>query len=162
MISERADFKEISALCGAVSATTKDIFIGTSGTNLNTRHPLITASMGSTLCTLSKGRFALGLAKGVGLRWRSLNLPFPTFEHESVFIELMRSLWKGESIQNHSSLLGEFASISLGHHVEVDVPVLYIGFGENSLRHAGTIYDGAHLHTFMTVSYTHLTLPTNA
>ena len=150
MISERADFKEISALCGAVSATTKDIFIGTSGTNLNTRHPLITASMGSTLCTLSKGRFALGLAKGVGLRWRSLNLPFPTFEHESVFIELMRSLWKGESIQNHSSLLGEFASISLGHHVEVDVPVLYIGFGENSLRHAGTIYDGAHLHTFMT------------
>ena len=106
--------------------------------------------MGSTLCTLSNGRFALGLAKGVGLRWRSLNLPFPTFEHESVFIQLMRSLWRGESIQNHKSLLGEFASISLGHHVEVEVPVLYIGFGENSLRHAGNIYDGAHLHTFMT------------
>ena len=64
MISERADYKEISALCGAVAAVTENIYIGTSGTNLNTRHPVITASMGSTLNSLSEGRFALGLAKG--------------------------------------------------------------------------------------------------
>ena len=71
MISERADFKEISALCGAVAAVTDNLYIGTSGTNLNTRHPIVTASMGSTLNRLSEGRFALGLAKGVGLRWQA-------------------------------------------------------------------------------------------
>ena len=38
MISERADYKEISAVCGACAAVTESIFIGTSGTNLNTRH----------------------------------------------------------------------------------------------------------------------------
>ena len=64
MISERADYKEIAAICGACAAVTESIFIGTSGTTLNTRHPVITASMCSTLSALSGGRFALGLAKG--------------------------------------------------------------------------------------------------
>ena len=64
MISERADFKEISALCGAVAGVTDKLYIGTSGTNLNTRHQIVTASMGSTLNRLSEERFALGLAKG--------------------------------------------------------------------------------------------------
>ena len=47
MISERSDYKEISAICGACAAVTESIYIGTSGTNLNTRHPVITASMTS-------------------------------------------------------------------------------------------------------------------
>ena len=70
MISERADYKEISAICGAVAAVTSEIFIGTSATNLNKRHPSVTASIGSTLNRLSEGRFALGLAKGVPQMWR--------------------------------------------------------------------------------------------
>ena len=74
MISERADYKEISALCGAVAAVTeKRIRMGTSGTNLNTRHPVITAPMGSTLNSLSEGRFALGLAS-VALRWKAVGI----------------------------------------------------------------------------------------
>ena len=31
MISERPDYKEIAAICGAVAAVTNEIFIGTSG-----------------------------------------------------------------------------------------------------------------------------------
>ena len=58
MISERADYKEIAAVCGAVAAVTESIFISTSGTNLNTRHPVVTASMCSTLNSLSQGRFS--------------------------------------------------------------------------------------------------------
>ena len=30
-----------------------------------------------------------------------------------------------------------------------DVPILSVGFGPRSLKNAGEIYDGAHLHTFM-------------
>lgn len=150
MISERADYKEIAAICGACAAVTEDLFIGTSGTNLNTRHPVITASMGSTLDALSQGRFALGLAKGVGLRWKAWGLAFPTFEREAEFIDVMRRLWAGEAIARHSGTLGDYAGLNLAPYVKADIPVLYVGFGPKSLTHAGRIYDGAHLHTFMT------------
>ena len=149
MISERADYKEISALCGAVAAVTDSLYIGTSGTNLNTRHPVITASMGSTLNRLSEGRFSLGLAKGVGLRWRAMNVDFPTFEREAEFIALMRKLWRGERELGHTSALGNYPALQLADYVNEDIPVLYIGFGPNSLHQAGKVYDGAHLHTFM-------------
>ena len=83
----------------------KKLYIGTSGTNLNTRHPVITASMGSTLNSLSEGRFALGLAKGVALRWKAMNVDFPSFEREREFISLMRKLWHGEQVIGHESIL---------------------------------------------------------
>ncbi|MYF50259.1 MAG: LLM class flavin-dependent oxidoreductase [Gammaproteobacteria bacterium] len=44
MISERADYKEIAAICGACAAVTESISIGTSATNLNLRHPLVLAT----------------------------------------------------------------------------------------------------------------------
>lgn len=150
MISERADYKEIAAICGACAAVTENIFIGTSGTNLNTRHPLITASMGSTLSRLSEGRFALGLAKGVAMRWKALGLPVPTFAREAEFVTLMRRLWRGERVDDHDGALGAFTGLSLAPYVDEDIPVLYVGFGPKSVEHAGRIYDGAHLHTFMT------------
>ena len=149
MISERADYKEIAAVCGAVAAVTDSIFISTSGTNLNTRHPVITASMGSTLSSLSQGRFSLGLAKGVKLRWQAMNVDFPTYAREEAFIKLLRQLWCGETVMNHDSELGQYHALQLAHYVDEDIPVLYVGFGPKSLENAGRIYDGAHLHTFM-------------
>ena len=149
MISERADYKEIAAVCGAVAAVTDSIFISTSGTNLNTRHPVITASMGSTLSSLSQGRFSLCLAKGVKLRWQAMNVDFPTYAREEAFIKLLRQLWRGETVMNHDSELGQYHALQLAHYVDEDIPVLYVGFGPKSLENAGRIYDGAHLHTFM-------------
>ncbi|MEJ2089413.1 MAG: TIGR03857 family LLM class F420-dependent oxidoreductase, partial [Gammaproteobacteria bacterium] len=149
MISERSDYKEIGAICGACAAVTESIYIGTSGTNLNTRHPVITASMGSTLNRLSNGRFALGLAKGSPLRWKAMGLPHPTYEREAEFIDIMRRLWRGETISGFSGALGEFGHLALAPYIDEDIPILYVGFGPKSLEHAGRIYDGAHLHTFM-------------
>jgi probable F420-dependent oxidoreductase len=149
MISERADYKEISAICGACAAVTESIYIGTSGTNLNTRHPVITASIGSTLASLSNGRFALGLAKGGAARWKAWGLDFPTYEREAEFIALLRRLWRGETIAAHDGSLGQYAHLSLAPYVEEDIPILYVGFGPRSLVNAGRLYDGAHLHTFM-------------
>ena len=149
MLSERADYKEIAAICGACAAVTESIYIGTSGTNLNTRHPVVTASMGSTLNSLSNGRFALGLAKGVKLRWDAMGLDYPTFAREKEFIQIMRRLWQGEAVLGHEGALGNYKMMNLAPYVNEDIPILYVGFGPNSLRHAGTCYDGAHLHTFM-------------
>ena len=141
MLSERADYKEASAICGAIAAVTESIYIGTSATNLNTRHPVVTASMGSTLNRLSNGRFALGLAKGVNLRWRALGLPVITYQREAEFIRLMRRLWRGETISGYEGALGNYAQLSLAPYIDEDIPM--------SLEHAGRVYDGVHLHTFM-------------
>ncbi len=149
MISERADYKEISAICGACAAVTESLYIGTSGTNLNTRHPVITASMGSTLNRLSNGRFALGLAKGARQRWQAWDLPHPTYEREAEFVALMRRLWRGELVTDHHGALGDFRALQLAPYVDEDIPILYVGFGPKSLEYAGRIYDGVHLHTFM-------------
>lgn len=149
MISERADYKEIAAICGAVAAVTSEIFIGTSGTNLNKRHPTVTASIGSTLNRLSEGRFALGLAKGVPVGAKAMGIPFPTYQREREFIEVLRKLWRGETIDGYSGSLGEYPRLSVATYLDEDIPVLYVGFGPRSLEHAGTVYDGAHLHTFM-------------
>ena len=149
MLSERADYKEASAICGAIAAVTESIYIGTSATNLNTRHPVVTASMGSTLNRLSNGRFALGLAKGVNLRWRALGLPVITYQREAEFIRLMRRLWRGETISGYEGALGNYAQLSLAPYIDEDIPMLYVGFGPKSLEHAGRVYDGVHLHTFM-------------
>lgn len=149
MISERSDYKEISAICGAVAAVTTEIFIGTSATNINTRHPTVTASMGSTLNRLSEGRFALGLAKGVKQRWQAMGLDHPTYAREAEFIEVMRRLWKGETLTNYSSVLGQYKVLSMPPYLDEDIPILYVGFGPKSLQHAGKVYDGTHLHTFM-------------
>lgn len=149
MISERPDYKEISAICGAIAATTSRIFIGTSATNLNTRHPVVTASMCSTLNRLSEGRFALGLAKGNAMRWQMMGLPNPTYARERDFLDVLRRLLKGEAIANHDGPLGTFGMLSNAAYLDDVVPVLYVGFGPRSLEHAGEVYDGTHLHTFM-------------
>jgi probable F420-dependent oxidoreductase len=149
MISERADYKEIAAICGACAAVTDEMYIGTSATNLNTRHPVITASMGSTLSRLSNGRFALGLAKGSALRWKAWGLPHPTYAREAEFVALMRRLWRGETVSGYEGALGSYGHLALAPYVDEDIPVLYVGFGPRSVEHAGRIYDGVHLHTFM-------------
>ncbi len=149
MISERTDYKEIASICGACAAVTESITIGTSATNLNTRHPVITASMGTTLNRLSNGRFALGLAKGGPGRSSAWAIKHPTFEREAAFIDLMRRFWRGETVRNYKSALGEFPAIGMPDYIDEDIPILFVGFGPKSLRNAGRLYDGAHLHTFM-------------
>ena len=149
MISERPDYKEIAAICGAVAAVTDEIFIGTSATNLNKRHPTVTASIGSTLHRLSEGRFALGLAKGVAFGWKARGMQAITYEREREFIDLMRRMWTGERITGYDGSLGHYPVLSVADYLDEELPILYVGFGSRSLEHAGQVYDGTHLHTFM-------------
>jgi hypothetical protein len=50
-ISERFDVKEVGALSGAAAAVTNEIWIGSGVTNVDTRHPLLLASL-ATLARL--------------------------------------------------------------------------------------------------------------
>jgi 5,10-methylenetetrahydromethanopterin reductase len=74
-ISERFDVKEVGACSGAAAAVTSEIWIGTGVTNVDTRHPLVMASLATTLWRLSGGRFALGVGRGVAIRAGMMGLP---------------------------------------------------------------------------------------
>ena len=150
MISERADFKEIGTLCGAVAAVTEEMYIGTSATNANTRHPIYTAALCSSMNRMSRGRFALGLGKGNVHMMKRWGLKPVTFEREREYYDVIKGMLRGEAFENYSGTIGDFPQLSmLGKYVNEDVPILFVGFGPNSLKNAGTIYEGAHLHTFM-------------
>ncbi len=150
MVSERADFKEIGTLCGAVAAVTEEMYIGTSATNANTRHPMYTAALASSMNRISRGRFALGLGKGNATMQKRWGLPLVTYAREREYVDVIRAMLRGESMKDYSGLIGDYPHLGLmGDYVNEDVPVLFIGFGPTSLRHAGTTYDGVHLHTFM-------------
>lgn len=148
-ISERFDVKELGALAGAASAVTKKIFIGAGATNLPTRHPVVTAGMASTLYRLSQGRFALGLARGIGIRFELWGIPKTTNAQMRDFVGIMRKLWKGERVVGYDGPLGKFPYLHLNDWLEEEIPLLFFGWGPKSLEFAGSVFDGVVLHTFL-------------
>lgn len=148
-ISERFDVKELGALAGAASAVTEKIFIGAGATNLPTRHPVVTAGMASTLHRLSQGRFALGLARGIGIRFELWGIPKTTNAQMRDFVGIMRKLWKGESVVGYDGPLGKFPYLHLNDWLEEEIPLLFFGWGPKSLEFAGSVFDGVVLHTFL-------------
>lgn len=148
-VSERFDVKEVGAICGAVAATTQDIWIGTGVTNVDTRHPLLSASLATTLWRLSHGRFALGVGRGVAIRAQMMGLPPVKNRQLREFATLMRTLWKGERVFGHDSPLGKFPYLHQADWMNEPIPLLFTAFGQQSLEFAGTVFDGVILHTFM-------------
>jgi probable F420-dependent oxidoreductase len=148
-ISERFDVKEVAALCGAAAAVTDRIWIGTGVTNINTRHPLLTASLATTLSRLSAGRFALGVGRGIGIRSGMMGLEPVRNAQLADFAALMRALWKGERVVGHDSSIGKFPYLHQADWMDESIPILMTAFGPRSLEFAGGVFDGVILHTFM-------------
>ena len=147
-ISERFDVKEVAALAGAAAAATSRLFIGTGATNINSRHPLLTASMSTTLHRLSAGRFALGVARGVGIRYDLMGMEKISNAHLRDFVDVMKKLWRGERV-SYDGVLGKFPYLHMADWINDDIPLMFVGFGEKSLAFAGSVFDGVILHTFI-------------
>lgn len=147
-ISERFDVKEAAALCGAGIAVSDQIFIGTAATNTNLRHPLLTAAMANTLHSLSAGRFALGLARGVGIRQQLMGVDGVNNAQLRDFADIMRKLWHGEKVM-YDGPLGKLPYLHINDDNDADIPLMFVGFGEKSLAFAATVFDGIILHTFI-------------
>jgi probable F420-dependent oxidoreductase len=148
-ISERFDVKEIGALSGAAAAVTSKIWIGTGVTNVDTRHPLVLASLATTVSRLSGGRFALGVGRGIGVRSSMMGLTPVSNRRLADFAALMRRLWAGERVVGHDSSLGKFPYLHQAAWLHESIPLLMTAFGEKSLEFAGSVFDGVILHTFM-------------
>jgi probable F420-dependent oxidoreductase len=147
-ISERFDVKEVAALAGAAAAVTQDIYIGTAATNINSRHPMLTAAMATTLHRLSHGRFALGVARGVGIRYDLMGMTKVTNAHLRDFVSIMKRLWRGERV-SYDGVLGKFPYLHMSDWINDDIPLLFAAFGQKSLSFSGELFDGVVLTTFI-------------
>ena len=149
-LSERYDVKDAGVICGAALAVTERIRVATAATNLNTRHPMVLATMCASLHYLSGGRFDLGLARGVDIRNQLMGLGSVSNAMMVEGLDLLRRLWRGEKVMGYNGPLGNLPYLSMGDWMAADIPVHFVGFGARSLRFAGAHFDGVHLHTFIT------------
>lgn len=149
-LSERLNVKEAATLCGAAGAVSSRIQIATAATNHNTRHPLVTASMATTVHRLTDGRFTLGLGRGIAALQGAYGLePITTAQLEDM-AGVLRRLWHGEAIFGHDGPIGSYPILHLDSSFDEDIPLLLVAFGPNSLRLAGRAFDAVVLHTFFT------------
>jgi 5,10-methylenetetrahydromethanopterin reductase len=122
----------------ALQATSR-ITVGTAVTNPLTRHPAITANAFRSLSLLAPGRVICGT--GVGDRpLRALGLPMAKLETLRRSVEVMRSLWRGEHVEDE---VGPWRLS--GAHVlsPVPEPPVYISASRpRALELAGEIADG--------------------
>jgi probable F420-dependent oxidoreductase len=148
-VSERFDVKEAGVCIGAAAAVTERIHIGTAATNINTRHVMSTAAMASSAHHISNGRFALGIARGVGIRQDLWGIPKINNTQLRDFSDMMKKLWRGERIMGYDGALGKFPYLHMADWLDADIPQLFVGFGPKSLSFAGSVFDGVILHTFL-------------
>ena len=105
--------------------------------------------MGTTLHRLSHGRFALGVARGVGIRNEMMmGMEKMTNAHLRDFAELMRN--SGAAKASATTVCwASFCYPHMPNWINDDIPLLFVGFGEKSLAFAGSVFDGVVLHTFI-------------
>ena len=149
-ISERFNLKEAGVLCGAAAAASARLGIATAATNHNTRHPLVTATMATTMHRLSGGRFALGLGRGFDFLFNIMGLAPITSAQMTDAIDVLRRLWRGEAVVGHDGASGSWPYLRQDPNFDEDIPVLLCALGPKTLELAGAIADGVVLHTFFT------------
>jgi 5,10-methylenetetrahydromethanopterin reductase len=149
-ISERFNLKEAGVLCGAAAAASPQLGIATAATNHNTRHPLVTATLATTMHRMSGGRFALGLGRGFDFLFNIMGLPPITSAQMTDAIDVLRRLWHGQAVAGHDGPSGSWPYLSQDPSFDEDIPVLLCVLGPKTLELAGAIADGVVLHTFFT------------
>lgn len=149
-LSERAGTKDIATVGGALAQATERVTIGAAVTHFQTRHPLVLASLGITMQSLSNERFVLGVGRSIPILWKAWGLPQTTNQLLIDGVDLLRRLWTGERVK-YDGVLGTFPSMQLIDLPAVaPPPVLLAAIGPVSLRLAGEHFDGAILHPFLT------------
>lgn len=147
-ISERLNIKEACTLSGAAGAVTQRLRITTAATNINTRHPALSAAFGTTMHRLTNGRFTLGIARGLKPQMEALGLRQSTTAQMESFAHLLRRLWRGETIVDYEGPLGRFPKLSLDPRFNEEIPLGTTAFGPATLAMAGRAFDTVVLHTF--------------
>ncbi len=149
-ISERFNVKEAVTLSGAAAVATTNMTIITGATNHNTRHPIVTGSYATTMHRLTRGRFVLGIGRGIAPLFDAYGLPRITTAQMEDFATVMRRLWHGDTIVGHDGPMGSYPVLRLDPTFDEDIPLGLVAFGPNSLELGGRAFDHVILHTFFT------------
>ncbi|WP_241385662.1 TIGR03857 family LLM class F420-dependent oxidoreductase [Rhodococcus sp. CH91] len=149
-LSERFDTKDAAVLAGAAAATTRTLGIGTAATNPHTRHPLVSATMATTLHRMSRGRYALGLGRGFDLLFDLMGLERVTSARLEDTVGLLRTMWSGGAVVDHRGAAGTFPYLRRTADGADTIPILMVALGDRTLETAGRLADGVVLHTFFT------------
>jgi 5,10-methylenetetrahydromethanopterin reductase len=149
-IGERYDTKDVAALAGAISQVTERVRVGAAITHPYLRHPMVLASMGQTLQSLTGGRFRLGLGRSAQWRWAAYGAPSPTLAALADAADILRRLWRGETVA-YEGPLGRFPQLRLPVVLPVEPPPLLLAaVGPKTIAVAGRHYDGVILHPLLT------------
>jgi probable F420-dependent oxidoreductase len=149
-ISERLGFRDLGVVAGAIGQATTTVRIGSAVTPFQIRHPVVLASLASTLQSLTRGRFLLGLGRGGS--WLTGLGVVPTAPAELVIdmASVLRRLWAGQTVTYHGPA-GHYPAMRLqGLPQVVPPPLLMAALGPRSLRLAGQHFDGVILPAFLT------------
>jgi 5,10-methylenetetrahydromethanopterin reductase len=147
-ISERFNVKETASLTGAAVVTSERLGVATGVTNVNSRHPLVTAAWAMTLDQLSGGRFALGIGRGIPAAAKAYGIPVTTMTEMADYFAVWRRLWAGETIIGHNGPAGKYPVMRLGIASDKPIPILVAALGLKTMEWAGSVADGVILHTF--------------
>ena len=147
-LGERPNRKEAGAICGAVAAVTDSIGITLGVTNINTRHPTITAGLALTVQSLAGGRFTMGFGRGVAVAQEIMGLaPVTTAELED-FALMMRRLFRGEIISDYPGPSGRVPILLLDQALDEHLPLALGAMGPQTLALGGRCFDDVILHPF--------------
>ncbi len=149
-ISERFNVKDAAVLSGAAGAASTTLGIATAATNHTTRHPMVTATIATTMHRLTDGRFALGLGRGIDLLNGLYGIPTATMAQLEDMIGILRRLWHGDLVMGHDGPAGSYRFLHQSGSFDEDIPVVMTAMGERTLEFAGRVVDGVVLHTYFT------------
>ncbi len=149
-LSERWGNKDLGAIFGAVTQAAPSAYIAAGTTHFLTRHPIVLASMAMTLQSLSKEKFILGIGRGVAEMFQPIGLPNISFEYLIDCVRIHKKLCNGELV-NYDGKIGKYTDMQLKDLPDVKQPPIILGaIGPKALKIAGTYFDGAILHPFLT------------
>ena len=148
-LSERFNVKDAAVMAGMAAAASTRIGIGTAATNVQTRHPLVTATMATTLHRATGGRYAFGIGRGFDVLLDLMGVPRTTSARIVDTVDILRTLWSGGSVAGHDGPAGSYPYLSQDSSFDERIPVLMTVIGTATLQLAGRLADGVVLHTFL-------------
>ena len=96
---KRLDALEAYSTLSALAMITKKVHLGTSVTNIQTRHPAVLAHMATTLDIMSGGRAVFGIGTGEAMNLDPYGVPWsrPVSRMREVIVMIKR-LWTEDSV----------------------------------------------------------------
>lgn len=148
-LSERWESKELGTVIGALTQVTSRIKLVAGLTHFGTRHLIVLAGMGSTMQTLSEGRFVLGFGRGVPAQFKQLGIHTPNIAEMADRADILRKLWAGETV-SYEGKAGSYPALQLAHGCPNPPPLILGAIGPKTLALAGSHFDGIVLHPMLT------------